>query len=147
MAYNRANTGPWTWVKIVGSADDPLKPEWLIEREGLLRSVWFPKHPRSIRAGDLLVYYAATHGRFPAVVEVVSDKVYARPDTHSERWPWYMRVRPRLVIPRLDESPTLADVGLDPLRLRRQSHILLADDEWERFRSRYLPPHGDYATG
>lgn len=146
MAYDRANTGPWTWVKIVGSADDPLKPEWLDEREGLLHSVWFPKHPRSIRRGDLLVYYAATHGRFPAVVEVVSDEVHARPATYSERWPWYMQVRARLVIPHLDEAPTVGDVGLDPLRLRRQSHILLTDDEWERFRAAYLPPHGGYAT-
>jgi hypothetical protein len=132
-------------VKVVGSADDPLKLRWLAEREGLLRSVWFPKHPRSIRRGDLLVYYAATHGRFPAVVEVLSDEVHARSATDPERWPWYMDVRARLVIPRVDEAPALSDVGLDPLRLRRQSHILLADDEWERFRSAYLPPHGRYA--
>jgi hypothetical protein len=145
MAYDRTNTGPWTWVKTVGSADQPLSQEWLGEREGLLTKVWFPKHPRSIRRGDLLVYYAATHGRLPAVVEVVSDEVHGRPAHYSERWPWYMRVRPRLVIPYLDEAPMLGDVGLDPLRLRRQSHILLTDEEWERFRSAFLPPHGGYA--
>jgi len=55
-------------------------------------------------------------------------------------------VRPRLVIPFLDDAPTLDDVGLNPLRLRRQSHILLSDDEWEQFRSIFLPAHGGYAT-
>ena len=61
----------------------------------LLRKVWFPKHPRSIRSGDLLVYYAAGRGVFPAVVEVVSDDVQQRPQgpMHSPRWPWYMAVR------------------------------------------------------
>jgi hypothetical protein len=146
MAYDRTNTGPWTWVKTVGSVDDPLLQDWLGEREGLLEKVWFPKHPRSIRRGDLLVYYAATRGRFPAVVEVKSDEVRRRPEDYSERWPWYMEVRPRLVIPYLDCAPDLADVGLDPLRLRRQSHILLTDDEWERCRRTYLPPHGQYAA-
>ena len=145
MAYDRAGTGPWTWVKIVGSADDPLEAEWLGEREDLLHSVWFPKHPRSIRRGDLLVYYAAARGVFPAVVEVVSDEVYPRPNdpTYSVRWPWRMSVCPRLVIPLLDDAPAVADVGLDPRRLRRQSHILLTDIEWERFRCAYLPPHGE----
>ncbi len=148
MAYDRTNTGPWTWIKTVGSVDHPLIEEWLGEREGLLKEVWFPKHPRSIRRGDLLVYYAATHGRFPAVVEVESSDVHARPDdpAHSERWPWFMYVRPRLVLPRLNDSPTLEDVGLDPLRLRRQSHILLTDDEWEQFRTVYLPPHGGHGV-
>ena len=57
-----------------------------------------------------------------------------------------MRVRPRLVIPLIADAPKLDDVGLDPLRLRRQSHIRLTDLEWERFRRVFLPPHGEYAT-
>ena len=39
MAYDRTNTGPWTWVKTVGSVDDPLSQDWLGEREGLLEEV------------------------------------------------------------------------------------------------------------
>ncbi len=95
MAYDRTNTGPWIWVKLVGSADHRLEPLWLDGRGDLLRKVWFPKHPRSIRSGDLLVYYAAGRGVFPAVVEVVSDDVQQRPQgpMHSPRWPWYMAVR------------------------------------------------------
>ena len=142
MAYDRTGTGRWTWVKTVGSADDPLFSDWLDARGYLLEWVWFPKHPRSLRAGDLLVYYAATRGVFPAVVELVSNEVHAQEahPRHPARWPWRMAVRPRLVIPRLEDAPTISDVGLDSLRLRRQSHILLSDEEWERFRGVFLPP-------
>ena len=141
MAYDRAGTGRWVWIKTIGSADDRLKERWLEERGFLLESVWFPKHPRSLRAGDLLVYYAAGMGVFPAVVELTSSDVEEDPPhpRHAKRWPWRMSVRPRLVIPTLSDAPTLADSGINPLRLRRQSHILLSRPEWERFRDVYLP--------
>jgi hypothetical protein len=138
MAYDRTGTGRWFWVKSVGSADHPLDERWLDERDYLLHTIWFPKHPRSLKAGDLLAYYAAGRGVFPAVVELVSSEVSK--DETNDRWPWTMNVRPRLVIPQLSDAPSIADVGLDSLRLRRQSHILLSDDEWERFRGIFLPP-------
>ena len=98
-----------------------------------MESVWFPKHPRSIRAGDLLTYYAAGRGVLPAVVEVVNDEVYESRDhpRYSERWPWRMDVTPLLVIPRLDAAPPLSALNVDPLRVRRQSHILLQPEELE----------------
>ncbi len=37
-------------------------------------------------------------------------------------------VRPRLVIPRLDLAPTLQAAGVNPLRLRRKSQILLTSE-------------------
>ncbi len=144
MAYDRTGTGRWVWIKTIGSADDPLKEHWLKERGYLLDTVWFPKHPRSLKAGDLLVYYAAGMGVFPAVVELISNDVeedLSHP-RHAQRWPWRMSVRPRLVIPTLGDAPTLADSGIDPLRLRRQSHILLSTPEWEHFRYVFLP-HDD----
>lgn len=142
MAYDRTGTGMWTWIKSVGSVEEPLESQWLENRDYLLENVWFPKHPRSLIAGDLLVYYAATKGVFPAVVEILTGEVES--DTnhprYSSRWPWRMSVRPRLVIPNLDDAPTLEQFGIDSLRLRRQSHILLNADEWERIRATYLPP-------
>jgi hypothetical protein len=44
-----------------------------------------------------------------------------------------MEVRPLVTLP-LDDAPTLADVGIDPLRVRRQSHILLSQPEFNRAR-------------
>lgn len=141
MAYDRTNTGRYAWIKTIGSAEDPLQEDWLDERGFLLDSVYFPKHPRSLRAGDLLVYYAAGHGVFPAVVEITSDEVHEdrRHPKHAQRWPWRMQVRSRLVIPKLSQSPQLGDVSIDSLRLRRQSHILLKADEWDEFRELFLP--------
>jgi hypothetical protein len=40
-----------------------------------------------------------------------------------------MDVRPLVTLP-LDVAPSLADVGVDSLRVRRQSHILLNADEY-----------------
>jgi hypothetical protein len=142
MAYDRTNTGRWAWIKSVGAAGIELEPDWVEKRGYLLSSVWFPKHPRSIRGGDLLVYYAAGLGLFPAVMEVVTDEVhedYSHP-FDSKRWPWRMSVRPRLVVRDLDEAPRLDQVSIDPVRLRRQSHVRLVDGEWEEFRALYLPP-------
>ena len=142
MAHDRTGTGRFVWIKTVGTADDQLETQWLDERPYLLESVWFPKYPRSIRRGDLLVYYAAGRGVFPAVVEVRTGEVDQAGDhpRYPKRWPWRMAVRPKAVLPDLGDAPTLSEVGLNPLRLRRQSHILLKDDEWERFRDLFLPP-------
>lgn len=141
MAYDRDNTGTWPWIKTIGSSEDQLQEDWLDDRGFLLESVFFPKHPRSLRAGDLLVYYAAGRGVFPAVVEITSDEVHEdlRHPKHAQRWPWRMSVRPRLVIPKLSQSPRLEDVSIDSLRLRRQSHILLSESEWQEFREVFLP--------
>src|SRR5438105_4213239 len=115
MAYDRTGTGRWVWIKTVGSADWPLESDWLEERSGLLEWVWFPKHPRSLRRGDLLVYYAALKGVFPAVMELLADDAEddATHPLHSDRWPWRMPVRPRLIIPRLEDAPTLAQSGIN----------------------------------
>jgi len=40
-----------------------------------------------------------------------------------------MNVRPLVTLP-LEVAPSLAEVGIDSLRVRRQSHILLTADEY-----------------
>lgn len=141
MAYDRTGTGPWVWIKTVGSVEDQLEDDWLDKREYLLKNVWFPKHPRSLREGDLLVYYAAGRKAFPAVVQITSDRVHQDEShpTKYARWPWSMEVRERAVVTHLPNAPTLADSGIEPRRLRRQSHIVLTDAEWEHFRDLFVP--------
>ena len=136
MAYDRTGTSRWVWLKAVGTQEEPLAADWrLRERNNLLLRVWFSKHPRSIRGGDLLVYYAARHGVMPAIVEVVSDHV----DEHlsEERWKWSMEVRP-IVLLGLREAPTIYDSLIDPLRVRRQSHIRLEPHEFAQLRALIL---------
>lgn len=140
MSYNRRGTGPWAWVKTVGSADHTLTTNWLVDRSYLCEWVWFPKHPRSLRAGDLLAYYAAGKRVFPGIVEVMTDQVEDDATGHpvyAGRWRWKMAVKPHVVLT-LDDAPTLGDVGLDPLRLRRQSHIRLDMPEFDAIRSAIL---------
>jgi len=127
MAYDRTGTGPWAWLKAVGSQEDPLKPDWRVDDSHLLSYVWFSKHPRSIRGGDLLVYYAARHRVLPAIAQVVSDEVE---DEKEPRWRWKMAVRP-IVAVSLRDAPALADTSIDPLRVRRQSHIYLTPREFQ----------------
>ena len=136
MAYDRINTGSWAWLKAVGSQSDPLDADWRSRNSYLLTQCFFPKHPRSLRASDVLVYYAARWGCCPALLEVVSDEVdddVAAHPIHGRRWRWKMAVRPLVTLP-LADAPSLADAGIDPLRVRRQSHILLTRKEYETIR-------------
>lgn len=140
MAYDRIGTGPWAWLKAVGSQQEPLEPDWRGRNAYLLTQCFFAKHPRSLRQGDLLVYYAARWGCCPALLELVSDEVDddVRPHpTFGSRWRWKMAVRPIIALP-LTTAPSLADAGIDPLRVRRQSHILLTRGEYETLRDLLL---------
>ena len=46
-------------------------------------------------------------------------------------------MRPLVTLP-LDDAPTLAGAGIDPLRVRRQSHIVLTTEEFVRIRDLIL---------
>ena len=135
MAYDRTGTGRWHWLKAVGTQEEPLQADWRVMDSNLLTRVWFSKHPRSIRGGDLLVYYAARHGALPAIAEVVSDHV--EEDLGEARWKWSMEVRP-IVVLGLREAPTIYDSPIDPLRVRRQSHIRLEPTEFADIRALIL---------
>jgi hypothetical protein len=130
MAYDRTGTGPWAWLKSVGTQEDPLKADWRVADAHLLTSVWFSKHPRSIRGGDLLVYYAARHQVLPAIVEVVSDEVH---DEGGTRWKYRMDVRP-IVTVGLRDAPALSETSVSPMSVRRQSHIFMTPREFQVIR-------------
>jgi hypothetical protein len=96
----------------------------------------------------MLVYYAARWGVFPALMELVSDDVNDDAGGHpvdGQRWRWRMDVRPLVTLP-LDDSPTLAEAGIDPVRVRRQSHILLTGEEFELVRDLILVRTASRAT-
>src|ERR1035441_7270587 len=118
MAYDRTGTGRWAWLKAVGTQQEPLHADWRVADSHLVTGGWFSKHPRSIRGGDLLVYYAARHAVFPAIAEVASDHVEEHPK--DERWKWSMAVRPVGVLG-LRDAPSLYDSPIAPISDRGQS--------------------------
>lgn len=134
MAYDRTGTGPWAWLKAVGTQEEPLKADWRVADAHLLTSVWFSKHPRSIRGGDLLVYYAARHQVLPAIVEVVSDEVH---DDGGERFRYRMDVRPLITVG-LRDAPALGDTNVNPMSVRRQSYIFMTPREFQVVRTLIL---------
>lgn len=119
------------FLKTIGQAGVPVPANWMTNPawSDRLASVVFPKYPRSVSRGSRLVYYAAGRQRFCAVLEVTEDEPTA---SGLERWPYELALRPLVAIPVDEYAPSLEDVGFEPLRVRRQSHVRLTEDEYER---------------
>jgi hypothetical protein len=68
-------------------------------------------------------------------MELVSDDAFdhSHDANYGGRWRWRMDVRPLVTLP-MDVAPTLEEVGIEPRRVRRQSHIRLDIPEYERCR-------------
>jgi hypothetical protein len=122
------------FIKAIGHAGNTVPANWISnpEWQDRLRSVVFPKNPRSVVQGSRLIYYAAGTRRFCAVLEVTSDGPEPTTEGDSDRWPYQLAVRPLVAIPADHNAPTLEEVGFDPLRVRRQSHVRLTDAEYAR---------------
>lgn len=155
MAHERAGTGRWAWIKTVDAGGSPLRDDWLglqPNEDGtwpqnnaatgvnrlILDRIWFTQQPRSIKRGDLLVYYAVGSPgmRFPAIVEVTDgDLDYEE----RERWSWSFAVTPMLVVPKLSLAPSAAEIGEINPRTLRKSHSRIEPAMWNRFRSAFTP--------
>jgi hypothetical protein len=120
---------PPKFIKTIGHARAAVPDTWMADRNwnDRLESVVFPKYPRSVVRGSRLVYYAAGRQRFCGVMEVIADEPVEHDD---ERWPYLLPLRPIVAIPPDDFAPSLSDVGFDSLRVRRQSHVRLTDQEY-----------------
>jgi hypothetical protein len=132
MAYVRTEIEPLAWLKSVGTQEEPLRADWRVTDQHLLGRVWFSKHPRSIRAGDFLVYYAVRHGSMVALAEVAADDVFEEPD--ATRFKFSMSVRP-IVTVGLREAPRLTDTPVNPTSVRRQSHVRMEPEAFKVARS------------
>jgi hypothetical protein len=132
MAHNRAGTSSWAWLKGVGTQEEWLERDWRFRNDYLLTNIWFSKYPRSVRSGDLLVYYAVGWQVMPAIVQLVSDDVVdekVEHPKHGERFRWNMRVRPVVTVD-LDRAPRLKESPIESSRVKRISHLLLRPGEY-----------------
>ena len=140
MSHDRSRTGPWAWLKGVGTQEDPLAPDWRAQNDYLLTRIWFSRYPRSIRGGDFLVYYAADWRSMPAIVQIASDDVFDEKEAHpkhGDRFRWGMHVRPIVAVD-LQHAPTLQQSPIASSRVKRLSHLLLTPGEYATLRDQLL---------
>ena len=123
------------WLKITGTSRTPfLDGDWAARRSAWLREYgsvsMFPRWPR-VADGDILIDYAAgSHRRFGesriyAVEEVVSDPVLSP----HERWRVMVETSMLVAGPRLEQCPTIADIGVMRRSVSQHSHIRLTDEQ------------------
>jgi hypothetical protein len=121
------------WIKCTGTAQSPFDTDdWRPRRRDWHREQGpisaFPRRPR-IAGGDRLVNYAVGSarafgsGRIYLVEEVVSEE--PEPGGH-ERWPWVVKVKELVSVPRLSLAPELREIGVSPRSLSQHSHIRLS---------------------
>ena len=117
------------FLTALGHARWSLPDAWL-EDDGLhrLSRTGFPRRPR-MEDGDRLVYYASGWRCVFALVEVRGEPEH---DGSDGRWPWFVRVEPLLVVPRLSNAPPVEAIGVAARSMSQQSHIRLRPEHYER---------------
>ena len=122
------------FLKAVGATDDPMAPDWMDSAPQELSVIHFSKKPASIRVDDYLVYYAAGYAKLFGIVQVFSKPEH---DAQRRRWPYWCRIRPKLMIRDFDRAPDVevlnAPGGRDFRKTVMQlDYTFLEDDEYER---------------
>lgn len=122
------------FLKSVGSADDPMHPNWVEVAPQELEIIHFARNPASVRVDDYLVYYAAVHQKLIGIVKVFTKPEF---DAQLEHWQYFSRVRPQLIIKDMDRAPSIDVMNVDTVRDFRKTvmqldYTILADDEWQR---------------
>jgi hypothetical protein len=126
------------WVFSIGTGQYAPPEDWLAAWRHHTQEMWFPpnKRPSGVRAGDRAVINGSMRRGFLAVVEIVSTEPEANdvPEAaNRERWPYKLRYKLLVAIRADDHAPSLEDVGWEnPLRLRRQPHVTIDQEMYER---------------
>lgn len=111
------------WLVKVGSSKEPLADRWIEECPDLLREWPSGPHTRSIKSGDVLIYYAATHQKLIAVARATEDgRASGEP----------LRVQVKLAIPQIAFAPSYTVLGKAPQAIMGLRAAELTDDEYQR---------------
>jgi hypothetical protein len=113
------------WLKVLhsfggGTVGDPHR----LGRDGepVMRPAYEP--------GDLALIYLAGTYRCPALVEVTAPASF---DASQRRWGWRTPVRLLRQV-RIDDAPTLEEIGVARVSVGRQSRLRLTAEQFERGR-------------
>ncbi len=140
------------WIKSIGAARDPLADRWLGEEKTvdgslvssprLAERVHFPhnKRPVGINVGDFFLLYGVTRlgGR------IIAAGVFKTPFYEGERseelrlrsaediasWPWRIDIEMLISVWHTHRGPTIDAIELDPVKMRRRSHLRLSEEQY-----------------
>jgi hypothetical protein len=143
---------PEFWIKSIGAARAPLKDQWLGEetRESgglassprLAERVHFPrnKRPVGINIGDFFLLYGVTErgGRIIGAgifkshfyEEDKKKELALRTEEDIAAWPWRIDIEMLISVWHAHRGPTIGAIGLDPVKMRRRSHLRLTERQY-----------------
>lgn len=141
------------WIKSIGAARSPLEDQWLAREnvvDGALTAsprlaerVHFPrkKRPVGISIGDFFLLYGVTNrgGRIIGAGIFRSDfyeedrskELRLRSADDIAAWPWRIDVEMLLSIWHAHKGPTIGAIHLDPVKMRRRSHLRLTEGQYK----------------
>ena len=128
------------YIKLIGFAEDPLPVEWVKERPEVVNGVRFgDKRRPPVSKGDRVIYYAVGRQRFCGILEVLSDcATKDNPDTEpweawqKEKWPWWVGLKPIILLPADERSPHVGEVGFDVKRIIHKGYLKITQGEFEK---------------
>jgi hypothetical protein len=141
------------WIKSIGAARSPLEDEWLAKEnviDGALAAsprlaerVHFPrnKRPVGIDIGDFFLLYGVT-GRGGRIIGAgIFKSDFYEDDREKElnlrsaddivAWPWRIDIEMLLSIWHAHKGPTIDAIGVDPVKMRRRSHLRLTEEQYK----------------
>lgn len=140
------------WIKSIGAARSPLEDEWLARENvidgslaaspRLAERVHFPrnKRPVGINIGDFFLLYGVTDLGGRIVGAGIFKSRFYEEDRKKElrlrsaddiaAWPWRVDIEMLLSIWHAYKGPTIHAIDLDPVKMRRRSHLRLTEAQY-----------------
>jgi hypothetical protein len=125
------------WISYRGTREDPLPYDYLARYPEMFDGfgVHRATQPR-IATGDRILWYATKHGRvFGSAVVTAEPELAQRQAWQGRRWPWWVATRPEFYVKNLRDAPTLAEAGLDDVRITPGSYRGIKAAEFAHARS------------
>lgn len=130
------------WFKLVGTSEEPVPPDWAVERPDLFREIRFPwnKPPRDLSNGEPIIVYAVG-SRVLIANQTVDGPPRLMPrrgpiGSPENRWPHSVSVKTDFFCSPLSSAPVLREVAPDfarryASRFRDGSHWRIEVEEYE----------------